>query len=361
MNIALSKLLRRHYIDLQGYVSAGMEAGKDESLVFMNANENPFELPGLEGYNRYPEPQPPKLLEAYAALYAVEPDNIVMTRGADEAIVILTKLFCEPHKDAILICPPTFGMYSVDAKAMPAAVTEVPLIKQNGTYALDVENIIATGKKPEIKLIFICSPNNPTGTPFPHNEILKICSDLEGHAIVLLDETYAEFSKAGSLVSKLDDHPNLIILRTLSKSYSLAGMRMGTMLCGDEDFIGLVRSKALDAYPLPRESIEAALKVMSPALQKLAKHHILQLLQEKDRLAEGFKQSTLVRHVYPSDTNFFLVEMDRAKEFCDYCKQNKIILRDFSNKPLTERCLRISAGTPEQNNRLLDLLKKFTA
>ena len=128
---------------LQGYVSAGMEMTKDAKKIFMNANENPFELPGLEGFNRYPEPQPVKLLEGYATLYGVKPENIVATRGADEAIVVLTDVFCEPYKDAIVICPPTFGMYTRDASAMPAGIAEVPLLKmENGSFALDVENII---------------------------------------------------------------------------------------------------------------------------------------------------------------------------------------------------------------------------
>ncbi|MCC7304958.1 MAG: histidinol-phosphate transaminase [Alphaproteobacteria bacterium] len=359
MNSDLSRLLRPHYLTLQGYVSAGMEVKKDDSTIFMNANENPFSLPGLEGFNRYPEPQPVKLLQAYADLYGVQPGNIVATRGADEAIVILTKLFCEPHKDAILTHPPTFGMYPVDARAMPADVVEVPLLKKNGTFALDVEGIIAGAKKENVKLIFICNPNNPTATAFPHAEIEKICRETRGHAIVLLDETYAEFSKAGSLAPKLKDHPNLIILRTLSKSYAMAGMRMGCMLSGDTDFIALVRSKGLDAYPLPHASINAALHVMSPEIRKVAHVNIKTLLAEKERLVEAFVKSPLTVHVYPSDANFFLVEMKDAKGFLNHCAKHKIILRDFSTKPLTENCLRISAGTPAENDLLLDLLKKF--
>lgn len=169
MNPALKNLLRPHYIDLQGYVSAGMESDKSAEKIFLNANENPYELPGLEGFNRYPEPQPKSLAAAYANAYGVKPDQIVMTRGADEAIVILTKLFCEPHKDAVLTCPPTFGMYGVDAKAMPADVLEVPLRKTDGTFTLDQKAIVNATFTPgqNIKLIYICSPNNPTGTSFP--------------------------------------------------------------------------------------------------------------------------------------------------------------------------------------------------
>ena len=360
MNDALFGLIRPHYRTLQGYVSAGMESGKDETKIFMNANENPYELPGLEGYNRYPEPQPPKLLSAYADLYGVRPEHIVATRGADEAIVVLTKLFCEPDQDAVLICPPTFGMYAVDARAMPADVAEVPLVKtESGSFALDAEGIKTAAQEKAVKLVFLCSPNNPTGTSFPHAEILDLCKELEGQAVIILDETYAEFSQAGSLSGKLNDHPNLVILRTLSKSYSLAGMRMGTLLSGDENFIALIRSKCLDAYPLPKASIDAALKVMSPALQETAGDNRRKLLAARDRLMEEFRQNPLVRYVYPSDANFFLVKMDRAKDFLNHCAEHNIILRDFTGKALTKDCIRVSIGLPEENEKLLTLLSNF--
>ncbi|MGB0720573.1 MAG: aminotransferase class I/II-fold pyridoxal phosphate-dependent enzyme, partial [Bdellovibrionales bacterium] len=264
MNPAIQSLIRPHYLDLQGYVSAGMEAEKSADIIFLNANENPFELPGLEGFNRYPKPQPPELALAYANAYGVSPDQIIMTRGADEAIVILTKLFCEPDRDSVLVCPPTFGMYGVDARAMPAGVVEVPLIKADGIFKLDVQNIIEKATPntqyptPQVKLVYICSPNNPTGNSFDHVDILGLAAALEGKAIVIVDETYAEFSDQGSLCEDLESAPNMIILRTLSKSYAFAGMRMGCFISGDTDFIALCKSKALDAYPLPQASIEAA-------------------------------------------------------------------------------------------------------
>ena len=359
MNPSLKKCLRPHYIDLQGYVSAGMEAGKDESKIFLNANENPFELPGLEGLNRYPEPQPPALAEAYARAYGVDADQIVMTRGADEALVILTKLFCEPHKDAVLICPPTFGMYGVDARSMPAGVVEVPLVKENGTYMLDREGIISAAKDDAVKIVYLCSPNNPTGNSFDHLEIVAIAAALEGDAIVVIDETYAEFGAAGSLCEDLEEMPNVIILRTLSKSYAFAGMRMGCFISGDRDFIALVKSKALDAYPLPRASIEAAFHVLSPEISAIAAENRRKLLAERDRVMKAFRGSDQVVHIYPTDANFFLVEMKDAKGFWNYCNERNLILRDFSAKPLTENCLRISIGTKEENDVLLKYLTEF--
>lgn len=405
INNALFSLIREHYRDLQGYVSAGMEVKKSLKIVFMNANENPYELPGLEGLNRYPEPQPAALAEAYARAYGVEAGQVAMTRGADEAIVVLTKLFCEPHTDSVLISPPTFGMYGVDARAMPAGVAEVPLVKENGTFALDKEGIIQTvlqsssrwrssdsenpherdpgrdgeqasptygspqseradarrGDDGRIKIVYICSPNNPTGTSFSHDTISEICEAVEGHAVVVLDEAYAEFAQNGSMTGDLESTPNLIILRTLSKAYALAGMRMGSMLCADTDFIALVKANGLDAYPLPRESIEAAFHVLSPEISALAQENIQKILADRDRMKAALEASDQVTYVYPSDANFLLVAMRNAKGFYDFAAQNDVILRDFSSKPGTENCLRISIGTPEENNLVLDLLGRFSA
>jgi len=360
MKQEIKALIRPHFLTLDGYVSAGMEVEKDESTIFLNANENPYELPGLEGFNRYPKPQPPELALAYANAYDVDPDQIIMTRGADEALVILTKLFCEPHKDAVLINPPTFGMYGVDARSAPADVIEVPLLKEDGTFKLDQQNIIEKASADNVKLVYICSPNNPSGTSFDHIDILGIAAALEGKAIVIVDETYAEFSAQGSICEDLESAPNIIVLRTLSKSYSFAGMRMGCFISSDKEFIQLVKAKALDAYPLPLMSIEAAFHVLSPEIQATAKDNIKKLLTERDRIIEAFNASEAVKYIYPTDANFFLVEMKNAKGFLEACAKQNLILRDFSSKPQTKNCLRISIGTEEENDKLLDLLNKFS-
>lgn len=356
MHPEIEKLIRPHYRELQGYVSAGMEVEKNDSLIFMNANENPYALAGLEGFNRYPKPQPPELLSAYTQAYNVKPEHIVATRGADEAIVTLVKLFCEPGKDSIIINPPTFGMYGVDARAMPAPVIDIPLIKNGNDFTLDKDNIIAQSKN--AKLIFICSPNNPTGTSFDHNVIAEICTATAGQSIIILDETYAEFSENGSMSNQLETLPNLIILRTLSKSYALAGMRMGCFLCGDKDFIALTKSKALDAYPLPHESIKAAIQAI--AQKDEAMRNIATLIAERKRMQNALDKFDVIRTIFKSDANFLLLEMDRAADFIAYSKTQNVILRDFSSKPETKDCIRISISTPEQNNLVLELLEKFT-
>lgn len=355
------KHVRDHFTQMEGYSSAGMEAGKSANKIYLNANENPYALPGLEGLNRYPEPQPLALLEAYAQNYGVENNQVVMTRGADEALVALTKVFCEPHKDQILINAPTFGMYAVDALSMPSGVVNVPLLKKGGTFELDHEAIVKAACDPEqhVKMVFLCSPNNPTGGSFSHEIISEICEAVEEHAVVVLDETYAEFSEQGSMVADLESTPNLIILRTLSKSYSFAGMRMGCMLCGDTKFINLVKTKVLDAYPLPRMSIEAAFHVLSPEVKAVAEENIQKILSERKRVEAALSKIDKIVHVYPSDANFLLFEMERAGEFCKFAAEHNIIIRDFSTKTGTENCLRLSIGLPEENDQVLDLLKKF--
>ncbi|MGH1456217.1 MAG: histidinol-phosphate transaminase [Alphaproteobacteria bacterium] len=361
MNDEIYKLIREHFKTMEGYVSAGMESVKTADKIYLNANENPYELPGLEGLNRYPEPQPMLLREAFAQTYGVENSQVVMTRGADEGLVLLTKAFCEPHRDNILISTPTFGMYAVDARGMPCGVVDVPLLKKGGMFALDKAGIVEAVKSPDhnIKIVFICSPNNPTGTSFSHDEISDICDDVAGHAVVVLDETYAEFSDAGSMVDDLESTPNLIVLRTLSKSYSFAGMRMGCILCGDHAFIDLLRTKVMDAYPLPRLSIEAAFHVLSPEVKDVAQSNIKKILDERVRMEAALSEHDQVIHIYPSDTNFLLIEMKDAKGFCDFAAQNNVIIRDFSSKVGTENCLRLSIGMPEQNDLVLRLLEKF--
>ena len=364
MNPAISQLLREHFKVLQGYVSAGMEIRKQPELVFLNANENPYELQGLEGYNVYPEPQPQSLLTALAETYDVPPQWLILTRGADEAIAILTRLFCEPHRDSILQCPPTFGMYRVNANTMPVAgVVDVPLIEQGAHFLFDAAAVEAAVTAPaaHIKLVYICSPNNPTGTAIPHATVQDLCRRLEGKAIVVLDETYAEFSAQGSLSPALTDHPNLVILRTLSKSYAMAGVRVGCFLSADTGFCDLVRSKALDAYPIPRPCIDAALLGLKPEQRQRARTHISWLVAERERVRARLEGHPGVITVFDSDANFLLVKLHRARAFCEFAALHQIILRDFSDKPMTQNCLRWSMGTAQQNDRVLELLDRFSS
>jgi histidinol-phosphate aminotransferase len=354
MHPALQSLLRAHVADAPRYVSAAMAADKDADLTFLNANENPYELPGLEGLNRYPQPQPPKLLRALAALYGVPPECVMVGRGEDEAIQVLTRLLCEPHRDAIVQHPPTFGMYAVDAGLMPARVVDVPLINTGTTFALDEAGVVEAGRG--AKIVYICSPNNPTGTSFPHAQIRRIARALEGHALVVVDEAYAEFSAQGSLAPHLAAHPNMAILRTLSKAYSLTAARVGALLCADADFIALCAAKGLDAYPLPRPSIAAAMTALSDNVQGVARANIRAILAERDRFREAIRPLPAVGTIYDSDANYLLLEIVRAKEFWQHCFEAGIVLRDLSDKPGLDGTLRISIGTPAEMARVEALL-----
>ncbi|MFP4314374.1 MAG: histidinol-phosphate transaminase [Alphaproteobacteria bacterium] len=358
---SILSLIRPHFHAMEGYISAGMEAQKDESTLFLNANENPYELSGLEGCNRYPEPQPSKLLAKMAAYYGASEDNLLITRGADEGIALLTRLFIEPSKDRILINPPTFGVYKVYARGVPAKdILEIPLLQQNGTFTLDTAAIINSLKKSAPpKLVYITNPNNPTGGSFAQEDILAIIQAAKDKAIVVLDETYAEFEPQGSLVARLKDYPNLVILRTLSKSFSMAGMRVGAILSGVPELIETLKTKIMEVYPIPVACEKAALKVFEPAIMSAAQANIAALISERKRMEEFWSKQTSILHVYPSNANFLLIRMERAANFAKFCKERGVILRDFSNAPLTPDCLRISIGTPEQNERVQTLYLDF--
>ena len=361
MDEAVKHLIRDHFRNMDGYVSAGMESDKKAEKIFMNANENPFALPGLDGCNYYPEPQPTALVHALAALYGVSQDQLIVTRGADESIVLITKLFCEPHKDAILICPPTFGMYAVNADSTPAEIVKVPLIARENSYQLDTERVIDTVLKSDgkIKLVYLCSPNNPTGESIPKDTIIHVCDALKGNAMVVLDEAYAEFSEQGSLAPALNDHTNLLILRTLSKAYALAGVRIGATLSGDTDLMQLIKAKLLDAYPIPGPCIAAAMTALSPENLALAKENIATLLNERDRIKAHLEASELVETIYHTNANFIFFKMPQAHEFWQYCLDHNFILRDFSKRKGTEHCLRVSPSLPEANDKFLALFDSF--
>lgn len=354
--------MRPHYRQMEGYISAGMQEAKNDTKIFLNANENPYELPGLEGANRYPEPQPPKLLAQMADLYGVQPDNITITRGADEGIALLFKLFCDPEQDDILINPPTFGVYKVYAGGMPAKrVLAVPLKKENGSFALDIDGIKAALDAPDhaIKMIFLTNPNNPTGTLFDEADILEVINLAAGRAVVVLDETYAEFAKTSSLTHKLTEFDHLIILRTLSKSFSLAGMRVGAILTGVPELTSALRTKVMEVYPIPVASVNAALHVFQPEIMAIARENIDKLLAERERVTALLHTQKGIRFVYPSAANFLLVEMDDATGFCAYAHKNNVIIRDFSSSPETRNCIRLSIGTPEQNNIVIELMGSY--
>jgi histidinol-phosphate aminotransferase len=343
---SILELARPDIVALQPY----QHAAWDPSFERMHANEMPWRAQGdntMAGLNRYPEPQPRALVERMALLYGAPAGQVLVGRGSDEAIDLLVRAFCRAGADAVVITPPTFGFYKVAAKIQGAVVHEAPLADG---YQLDVEAVIAAGRKS--KLVFLCSPNNPTGNLFREADMLRVCKDLAGTALVVVDEAYIEFSGRESLIGRLGEYPNLVLLRTLSKAYALAGARLGTLIAS-EDIVNLLK-RIIPPYAIPASTVEEVVALTEAPQRALAVARIKTLLAERVNMHTRLErcQRTVVR-VHPSDANFLLVECRDPRLVLDASKAVGLIVRDFSATPALAGHLRISVGTPSQNERLL--------
>lgn len=346
--IKILEIARPDILSLQPYQHAAWEP----SLERLHANEMPWRASGDPtdaGLNRYPEPQPTELIEHLAKLYGVEPENVLAGRGSDEGIDLLVRAFCRAERDSILICPPTFGMYKVSARIQGAQVLEVPLKKGQG-FDFDTERVIAAWRE-GVKIIFVCSPNNPTGDLVPRAAVEHLCREFADRALIVVDEAYIEFAGVPSVSELLPKYSNLVVLRTLSKAYALAGTRCGALLAHSEIVSLLVR--VLTPYALPASTIEAVLKLTDAEHQAEAQERIKLILQERARLETELSRSPLVRHIWPSASNFLLVECSDADRVLRAAAQVGLILRDPRSQPGLANCLRITVGSPEQNDRLL--------
>jgi histidinol-phosphate aminotransferase len=325
----------------------------------LHANENPWRNPAdtsAAGLNTYPEPHPLALEARLAELYGVAPAALIAGRGSDEAIDLLVRVFCADGEDAVMACPPTFGMYAVAAGVQGAAVVEVPLLADRG-YALDVAGVIAAARAttgPRVKLVFLCTPNNPTCNEMAMADLEAVLRALAGQCLVVVDEAYVEFCARPSLASRLAEFPHLVVLRTLSKAYALAGARCGVAI-GDPAVVELLR-RVIPPYALPEPCIEAILAALQPAAVAVADATRATLLAQRARLAAALPTSPLVRKVWPSDANFLLVECTDAAAVLARAREVRLLLRDFSTNPRTPGGVRISIGTPDQNTRLLGAL-----
>jgi histidinol-phosphate aminotransferase len=347
MNSVLN-LARPDILDLQPHQHAAWLP----SLERLHANEMPWRADGdasVAGLNRYPEPQPPELIDRLAELYQVSPPQVLAGRGSDEAIDLLVRAFCRAGQDSVMQCPPTFGMYKVAARIQGAGVVDVPLLEDQD-FALDEQGILGSWK-PGIKIVFLCSPNNPTGNLIDAGTLARLCAALEDRALVAVDEAYTEFAEAPSATSLLDRYPNLVIFRTLSKAYALAGARCGVLLA-HPDIVRLLQ-RVIPPYALPSLTVEAVLKLTDRKSRETAAEHIRTLLAEREKLAEGLKRSPLIRRVWPSRANFLLVQCTSADKVLAAVRSVQLIVRDQRAHPMLPECLRISIGTPEQNQRLL--------
>ena len=345
----VQQLARPDIVALKPYEHASWEP----SLERLHANELPWrpaDDDSRAGLNRYPEPQPRALVEGLAELYAVDPGSVLVGRGSDEAIDLLTRAFCRAGRDAVLVCPPTFGMYSVSARIQGAEVVQVPLRASDG-FALDEQELIERST-PAVKLVFLCSPNNPTGNLLDETAMARIAQRLSGRALLVVDEAYIEFAARPSLARLVAEQPNLAILRTLSKAHGLAGARCGALIA-DPQVIALLR-KIIPPYAIPQLTLEAVLDRLTPAARAESRAGLEVLLAERSRLLRTLPRLTRVTKVWPSDANFILVEFEDAGAALALAREARLLVRDARGYPGLGRALRITVGTPAQNDRLLE-------
>ena len=355
MNTASKKdildLARPELRSLIPYTPGRFEPGS----VRLNANESPYRAPGDEtsrGLNRYPPPRPEALRERLAAHYAVARDEILITRGSSEAIDVLIRAFCTAGRDAVIVCPPTFDMYRLYAGIQGAELIEVPLLRDadpRHDFTLDTRGLIAALNE-NTKLIFICSPNNPTGQSMSVESVEAVCRAARGRALVVLDEAYVEFSTSHDFES-LRRRYDVVRLRTLSKFVSLAGVRCGALIAAPRliEFLGSV----LPPYTFPTPSIELVLKALSTDSLGISSDRIALLRHERERLSDALKRVHGVTRVWPSDGNFLLIEARDASSFAAGARRAGILVRTFAEHTGLQKCVRITVGRPEHNDLLL--------
>lgn len=352
MTASMLARVRPELLTLAGYSSARMEA-KGGALL-LNANESPWPSPvdAAGTLNRYPEPQPPALRERFAAWLGVPAANLLVGRGSDEAIDLLTRAFCRAGEDTVITSPPTFGMYQVSASIQGARVVEVPLLAEGG-FGWPLEAIAAAADD-STKLVWVCTPNNPTGTTVSRESILELAARLAGKALVVVDEAYVEFGDAPSLASDAASVGNLAVLRTLSKAHALAGARVGCVVA-DAGIIALLR-RLMAPYPLPTPSVLAAEAALSPSAVAVTSSRIAAVRAERSRVAAALGELPCVREVIPSAANFLTVRLTDAAGVMAGLLGQGIVIRDVSRHAALAGCVRITIGTSDENDRVLAAL-----
>ncbi|HEU5067164.1 MAG TPA: histidinol-phosphate transaminase [Sphingomicrobium sp.] len=347
MSSLARRLARPEILALEPFdIAAQFNWAFGADAVKLDANENPYpplvEGPLAASVNRYPEPQPARLKAALAALYGVEPDNLVITRGADDAIDMLVRAFCRPGDDAVSICKPTFSAYAHFVRLQGARLLELSL-DENFDFHADAF-IAAVKDEPSLKLAFICSPNNPTGNEIAPDELLKV-SDALPQTIVVVDEAYLDFASTPSVVDEAVRRPNLVVLKTLSKAFGLAGARIGCAI-GEPELI-VIAARALPPYPLPSLSIEAAMSALAPSRRAIHRERIERLKAERERLVPLLEQAPKVKKVWKSGGNFIFMQVDDAEGLSRKMRELGIRVRFRPNA--APGGLRLSIGTEQEN------------
>lgn len=341
----LTKLLRENIKNLVPYSSARDEF-KGEASILIDANENAFGSPLAHNYNRYPDPLQHQVKHKLSQIKGVPAANMFLGNGSDEAIDILFRAFCNPGVDNVILVPPTYGMYEVSANINDVAFRKINLTRD---YQLDLP-AIAEAVDEHTKLIFICSPNNPTGNSINRHDIETILNNFDG--LVVVDEAYINFSQTKSFTQELAEYQNLVVLQTLSKAWGLAALRLGMAFASVE--IIAVFNKIKPPYNINQATQDIVLEALENVDQ--VNSWIKQTVEEREKLVQALQQLEMVQHITPSDANFVLVKMNDPRDVYTHLVDQGIIVRDRSKVELCEGCLRITIGTPEENQILLEKL-----
>ena len=344
----LENILRKNIKELVPYSSARDEF-KGEASVYLDANENAYGSPLSTNYNRYPDPLQYKVKKRLSEIKGVPPRNIFLGNGSDEAIDILFRAFCNPGKDNVITVPPTYGMYEVSANINDVEIRKINLLPD---YQLNMEGI-AEAIDENTKIIFICSPNNPTGNSINREDIETILANFNG--LVVIDEAYINYSRQKTFIQELTEYSNLVVLQTLSKAWGLAGLRVGMAFASEE--IIEVFNKVKPPYNMNEASQELALAALQNVDQ--VNNWIKETVTEREKLRADLGQISSVLSIYPSDANFILVKTENPTEIYQFFVERGIIVRDRSKVALCEGCLRITIGTPQENTVLMEAFKNF--
>lgn len=347
----INQLVKKNVQKLTPYQSARRIGGNGD--VWLNANEYPV-APNYQlteqTLNRYPEAQPQQVIDSYAQYAGVNSEQVIVSRGADEAIELLMRAFCEPDTDTVLYCPPTYGMYQVSAETLGIKTKTVPT---KSDWQLDLEGI--KQNLDNVKLIYVCSPNNPTGNLINPEDIKALLNLVKDRALVIIDEAYIEFSPNSTVVSWLNDYPHLVILRTLSKAFALAGLRCGFTLANKPIIDAL--QKVIAPYPLATPVADIATQALSKEGIETMRLHVTNLNNQKEKFAKQLSALPIVEKVYPSESNYLCVKFQSNKEVFSKLWHEGIILRDQSKSIGQNGFVRISIGTEDECDAVITALK----
>lgn len=352
--MSLFDLVRPDLRAFAGYGSA-RKTGLTGS-VWLNANECAWPNPADESArcNRYPAPQPEPLRKALAGLYGVDAANLLIGRGSDEAIDLLIRALCRPSQDSVVVSTPVFGMYEVCARLQAARVIDVPLRDGEPGFSADTDAIADAAERECAHIVFLCSPSNPTGQSLTLDAVAALARRLSGKALIVVDEAYVEYSDVPSATCLMPDHDNIAVLRTLSKAHALAAARIGVLIA-NPGIVNVLRN-CQAPYPLPTPCVDLALAALQPAALARTCERIEQTRSERERLARALAELPGVLRVYPSQGNFLLVRFLRAQQAFDVLLQAGVVVRDQRAAPGLQDALRISIGTPAENDEVIEVL-----